>query len=714
MINVDLKDHFEAKSGTAPDTTPPSVGGGGTLSYSNITSSGYTLNWTKGTDNVSDPANLRYLVYQSDSNNIGTVQDAEANGTLLNPNQQDQLDIAQYVISLPASTTKWHQVILIDEDGNKAAYTQNSETTAAAGSDGLDSRAGDEATLEALNSTLTGLGTGWSSNMSLSNSIDGVTVETINSELRVTAIDLKNSGIGGNIEIDNWNNLKQCGLIALYLNNINSTIPQSLMDLANNNLEYLYLCMSDSIDTEIRTSYPHEAINTGGGQIHIGKDKGNEQNVFTGTVPAPSNPAASKLKWIAVNWTDSAEGAEDGIDTVDPDIFLGTSYEGIHFYENWNIGASGNYVDFPDLRGCTNLSHIQIGGGSGTDFDEDRNGWLQGEIGNKLDGLANLYSIDFTQQGRLILDFNDIDWRENVELSNFDISGLQMLGTPPAWFFDGTLPNLFALVWDWPNAGTGFSGQLPEFNTAQSLQEFTVAGHNFSGVIPASLFDNNPALVNTQFGWNNFESIGTDDLSEMSGAGIGFKLRQLRFYFNNISGRIPSLPWEEPNNNLADFTRFYINDNKFNFEDLLWIPSIQNPQNKPCFELYADHWDDPSSPFKLGFTYGNQIVGDPNGYSRGIGTTLSINDFETAFTHADNIYQWQKSTNGGSSWSDVQNSAGSISGATQKTLDFLDLQQSDEGTYRLEVTNTTFDQIIANSSLTGLTIYSEQITLTIT
>ena len=100
----------------------PTPGNGGVITTESITDTTLTLNWTKASDNYTTEANLKYYVYQSDSNNIDTVQNAEANGILLN--DRGTLDINTYdVNSLNAGTTYYFNVIVSDETGYKAAYT---------------------------------------------------------------------------------------------------------------------------------------------------------------------------------------------------------------------------------------------------------------------------------------------------------------------------------------------------------------------------------------------------------------------------------------------------------------------------------------------------------------------------------------------------------------------------------------------------------------
>ena len=63
--------------GTVED---PVTGGGGVLSFSDVTVESIQVSWQKGTDNVSAQGLLEYKVLMSLSDNIGTVEEAETAG----------------------------------------------------------------------------------------------------------------------------------------------------------------------------------------------------------------------------------------------------------------------------------------------------------------------------------------------------------------------------------------------------------------------------------------------------------------------------------------------------------------------------------------------------------------------------------------------------------------------------------------------------------
>ncbi len=102
------------------DTIAPIPGNSGTITTANVTSTSLTLNWTKATDTVTAQTSLQYKVVRSLSNNIDTVANAEANGTLV---QNWTTDIATVNVSgLTANTAHYFNVLVKDSFGNKEMY----------------------------------------------------------------------------------------------------------------------------------------------------------------------------------------------------------------------------------------------------------------------------------------------------------------------------------------------------------------------------------------------------------------------------------------------------------------------------------------------------------------------------------------------------------------------------------------------------------------
>lgn len=106
--------------------TAPTPGNSGTITASSVTDTSLTLSWEKAsdgaaTDEYSTPeAKLQYKVIQSSSNNIDTVDNANANGTVV---QNWSTDINSSAVSgLTAGTTYYFNVLVRDEHGNMGSY----------------------------------------------------------------------------------------------------------------------------------------------------------------------------------------------------------------------------------------------------------------------------------------------------------------------------------------------------------------------------------------------------------------------------------------------------------------------------------------------------------------------------------------------------------------------------------------------------------------
>ncbi|WP_170932676.1 bacterial Ig-like domain-containing protein [Desulfosporosinus sp. FKB] len=116
--------------GDPPDVTNPTAGNSGTIIPSNATSSSVDLSWAAGSDNVTAAANLQYKVIYSTSNNLGTVTNAEANGTVAQDWSANLTD--KQVTGLSAGTTYYFNVLIKDEAGNESVYTTATQVTTAA------------------------------------------------------------------------------------------------------------------------------------------------------------------------------------------------------------------------------------------------------------------------------------------------------------------------------------------------------------------------------------------------------------------------------------------------------------------------------------------------------------------------------------------------------------------------------------------------------
>lgn len=106
-----------------------------TIVASNLASASLTLTWTKATDNASAQTSLQYEVRRSASNNLGSVENIESNGTTV-CNYSTDTDSCN-VSGLAASTTYYFNVIVRDANTNKRAYTTVSASTTATVSAGI-------------------------------------------------------------------------------------------------------------------------------------------------------------------------------------------------------------------------------------------------------------------------------------------------------------------------------------------------------------------------------------------------------------------------------------------------------------------------------------------------------------------------------------------------------------------------------------------------
>lgn len=141
---------------TLPDTTAPLVGGGGTLSFSQIAQDQLKISWSKATDTVTPIDELQYAVYQSKSDNIPTVTTAETNGDMV-VNYSANIDYA-LITDLDPSTTYYFTVVVKDAANNKSAYTMGNATTA---QDTLAPTAGNNGAILSSNLTTTSVSLSW-------------------------------------------------------------------------------------------------------------------------------------------------------------------------------------------------------------------------------------------------------------------------------------------------------------------------------------------------------------------------------------------------------------------------------------------------------------------------------------------------------------------------------------------------------------------------
>jgi len=112
---------------TLGDRISPTAGNGGIVT---ITSSDYRkigLSWTAATDNVTAQADLLYKVVYSITDNIATVDTAEANGVIAEDWTANLTSAT--ATGLSTGTYYYFNVIVQDASGNKALYTSVSQKT---------------------------------------------------------------------------------------------------------------------------------------------------------------------------------------------------------------------------------------------------------------------------------------------------------------------------------------------------------------------------------------------------------------------------------------------------------------------------------------------------------------------------------------------------------------------------------------------------------
>jgi autotransporter-associated beta strand protein len=116
---------------TITDVTAPTIGTGAGITAGTTTANSVALSWVAASDDQTLAANLRYFVYQSTSNNMASVSNCEANGTLLNSG--GTINMTSYpVTGLTPNTVYYFNVIVSDQAGNKAVYTTATKTTSKA------------------------------------------------------------------------------------------------------------------------------------------------------------------------------------------------------------------------------------------------------------------------------------------------------------------------------------------------------------------------------------------------------------------------------------------------------------------------------------------------------------------------------------------------------------------------------------------------------
>jgi len=108
---------------TQQDAVPPVPGASGFITKSNVTSFGFTMSWSRATDDITNSLDLEYaLYYSSDESNLGSLDAISAPGSSAAFEIPFTKDLVTANISLVASLTRYYTVVVRDSRGNKAKY----------------------------------------------------------------------------------------------------------------------------------------------------------------------------------------------------------------------------------------------------------------------------------------------------------------------------------------------------------------------------------------------------------------------------------------------------------------------------------------------------------------------------------------------------------------------------------------------------------------
>lgn len=112
---------------TTVDVTAPIPGNNGIITVSNVTSNGFSIDWTAASDNLTTTANLKYLLYYSTTNNINSVSDIENNGTAAGSLEKNITTKA--LTNLTIGETYYLNILVVDDAGIKNIYTPKAVNT---------------------------------------------------------------------------------------------------------------------------------------------------------------------------------------------------------------------------------------------------------------------------------------------------------------------------------------------------------------------------------------------------------------------------------------------------------------------------------------------------------------------------------------------------------------------------------------------------------
>jgi hypothetical protein len=110
-----------------PQPGYPIPGNNGLITISSVSETSIRLLWAKASDETTPQSDLEYRLFMSESYNINTVAEAEANGTPVTGWMIDTTGAA--ASGLTPGRTYFFNVLVADRDGNTSAYTTVSSTT---------------------------------------------------------------------------------------------------------------------------------------------------------------------------------------------------------------------------------------------------------------------------------------------------------------------------------------------------------------------------------------------------------------------------------------------------------------------------------------------------------------------------------------------------------------------------------------------------------
>jgi len=505
--------------------------------------------------------------------------------------------------------------------------------------------------------TNTGDNTGWSSNVSLDDAANGgmygVEVAEIDGELRVTRLDLYMNNLEGVLP-ESITNLSKATYINIKQNIITGSLPSNMSNLTN--ITDLYL--QGTITKEHPKASPDYPL-------YPGKQDESSNN-FSGEIPSNffNMPTLEYFQLSARNLTG----------TIPASIGNATAVKKFNMTKMY--GMSGTIPD--ELGYLSNCTVIHISGN------------FTGPLpGTTLSGMTSMRKLSIGLYGGNFGNFPDISGMtqlREIVMPTVHADGA-WTGPFPDYLFDGTMPDLINIfiypgAWD---AGESVPVENASFNPdlfTLQISLGTVWGEGLTGEFPwLQLFETNQNMENFDIRWNNFGG----EIPPFRFTGNG-SLRNFMIGSNNFTGPWPEQDWT---GDLNDFTRASFGNNRFVFSDMLYLSD-----GKPVFQWYAEEAE-------LSFDYQNQ---KPFGASASVtvaeGDTVTLNQFETVVTHADNNYQWQKD-------------GVDIAGATAQTLTISGAGTSDAGTYRLKVTNSLFSSLVSSLGLSDMILTSQPVTLQI-